>query len=86
MEALMAQQAKAPCSAYLLKERRGLREACRQISAAHGAVPPPCGACPLADLCEQVPQPNLAARARRARAALEDLRGKPVRQRTAEAA
>ncbi|MDH3473008.1 MAG: hypothetical protein OEM59_04895 [Rhodospirillales bacterium] len=82
----MAQQAKTPCSPYLLKERRGLREACRQISMAHGAARPPCGPCPLADLCGPPAWPLLAARARLTRAILVDLRGKPVRRRTTEAA
>ena len=39
------------CSSYLLKEKRSLRTACRQIAERHGGAVPPCGACRLADLC-----------------------------------
>ena len=65
---------------------RGLREACRQINKVHGEARTPCGACSLADLCGQVPQANLAAKARRARAALEHLSESEDRELTADAA
>ena len=38
-------------SPYLVRPRRGLREACRKIAGDHGETRPPCAACGLADLC-----------------------------------
>jgi hypothetical protein len=41
------------CSPYLLKERRELAVACRQISEAHGQAAPPCGACGWTHVCRR---------------------------------
>ena len=49
----MVEDAKSSCSPYLLKERRELAVACRQISEARGEAVPPCGACPIKDMCRQ---------------------------------
>ena len=53
-------------SPYLVRPRRGLREACRKIASDHGATRPPCAACALADLCSvsrselpPLPEPEL---------------------------
>ena len=55
----MIEDSRSPCSPYLLKERRDLAVACRQISRAHGQESPPCGACALKDVCRQRLQATL---------------------------
>ena len=39
-------------SSYLLRRRRGLKEACLEIMAARGR-PPPCDCCSFGDLCQR---------------------------------
>ena len=63
----MKEDKRSSCSPYLLKERRELAAACRQISEAHGQVKPPCEACGLADVCRRSPQANSSALPRRRR-------------------
>ena len=58
---------RSSCSPYLLKERRELADACRQISKAHGQAAPPCGTCGLADVCRRSPQAHLIALPKRRR-------------------
>ncbi len=41
------------CSSYLCRPARSLPEACRDITRRHRTDPPPCEACPLADLCDR---------------------------------
>ncbi len=41
------------CSPYLCRPTRSLPEVCRDITRRHRADPPPCEACPLADLCDR---------------------------------
>ena len=62
------------CSPYLLRKRRGLCEACRQIRAAHGRAVWPCAGCALADTCRR--EPLIDAPVARPLAALPALRGK----------
>ena len=49
----MSEDAKSSCSPYLLKERRELAMACRQISESRGEAAPPCAACTLKAICQQ---------------------------------
>ncbi len=55
----MNEEKRSSCSPYLLKERRELADACRQICKAHGEAAPPCGACGLADVCRHKPTAEL---------------------------
>jgi hypothetical protein len=64
----MMEDAKNSCSPYLLKERRELAVACRQISEAHGQAAPPCSTCGLTDVCRRWPQATLIALPRPRRA------------------
>jgi len=57
----MSEDAKSSCSPYLLKERRELAVACRQISESRGEAAPPCAACTLKDICQQQPTAKLIA-------------------------
>ena len=50
-------------SLYLLRRRRGLREACREIMAAHGRQPP-CQSCGLGDICRRSLGGKLSVRKR----------------------
>ena len=38
-------------SSYLLRQTRSLYQACHEQAAAQGAGRPPCGHCPVADIC-----------------------------------
>ncbi len=53
----MSENAKSSCSPYLLKTRRELAVACRQVSQSRGEPVPPCAACTLKDMC----RPRLTA-------------------------
>ncbi len=57
----MSEDVKNSCSPYLLKERRELAVACRQISKARGEAAPPCGACTLKEMCRRRPTAELIA-------------------------
>ncbi len=68
----MSEDAKSSCSPYLLKERRELAVACRQISESRGESAPPCAACALKDTCRPRPTAQLVLLPRPRTTAQED--------------
>jgi hypothetical protein len=71
----MIEDAKNSCSPYLVKERRELAVACRQISEARGEAAPPCAACTLRDMCRPQPTAELIPLPRPRTAARDDFGG-----------
>ena len=71
----MIEDVKGSCSPYLLKERRELAVACRQISKARGKTAPHCAACALRDMCKPQPTADLIPLPRPRTAARDDFGG-----------